>query len=413
MMTLFVLIVFFSVLSGLANRLGQTRYTMRGASGARRAWGLSGRNTAGASGLGSSSTVKLRGRHLLDYEALTCLLVLLFVDEPKLNTTRLHRVLRNLCYHGPTRTWIVRALLSMLQKTAVQQQQPVCDSNVEPSQAPPPSSAASSSSSAGGSRPPPGWLSISLDAALGCRANVFQMQRAAAVAAQHSTGKKTPVSAATSASAAAAAVTIHPQAAPIVCRHVLDTLIALAKIFPNHFLPQNNNSAKSKDTQQQSDSDTLDTISGSKTKEQVPPKTPNSKQESQKEADFWELLVKLDGIVTGKKGKGFHRAPSGNISTVNSEGNECNAVSSDAVNFDASPLGELMSMLAHPVLRRSQQLTDRLLRLLGLASMSLASSSQTSTTNTTTIASSQPTTTTTNAASKKNHLIFIAVVMTP
>ena len=43
--------------------------------------------------------------------------MLLFIDEPKLNTTRLHRVLRNLCYHGPTRDWVVRSLLSILERS--------------------------------------------------------------------------------------------------------------------------------------------------------------------------------------------------------------------------------------------------------------------------------------------------------
>ncbi|XP_009465116.1 PREDICTED: E3 ubiquitin-protein ligase HUWE1-like, partial [Nipponia nippon] len=55
------------------------------------------------SGSSVDSLLRLRGRLLLDHEALSCLLVLLFVDEPKLNTSRLHRVLRNLCYHAPTR----------------------------------------------------------------------------------------------------------------------------------------------------------------------------------------------------------------------------------------------------------------------------------------------------------------------
>ena len=39
---------------------------------------------------------------------MTCLLVLLFVDEPKLNTARLHRVLRFLCHHTPTRDWVIK-----------------------------------------------------------------------------------------------------------------------------------------------------------------------------------------------------------------------------------------------------------------------------------------------------------------
>lgn len=51
---------------------------------------------------------KVKGKQLVDNETLSCLLVLLFVDEPRLNTGRLHRVLRNLCYHSTTRQWIIR-----------------------------------------------------------------------------------------------------------------------------------------------------------------------------------------------------------------------------------------------------------------------------------------------------------------
>jgi E3 ubiquitin-protein ligase HUWE1 len=54
---------------------------------------------------------------LLDHEALSCLLILLFVEEPKLNTIRLHRVLRNLCYHIPTRQWVIQSLLAIMEKT--------------------------------------------------------------------------------------------------------------------------------------------------------------------------------------------------------------------------------------------------------------------------------------------------------
>ncbi len=72
---------------------------------------------AGGSGGAGSAGLRLRGRQLLDHEALSCLLVLLFIDEPKLNTTRLHRVLRNLCYHGATRDWVVKSLLSILERS--------------------------------------------------------------------------------------------------------------------------------------------------------------------------------------------------------------------------------------------------------------------------------------------------------
>lgn len=61
--------------------------------------------------------LRLRGRQLLDHESMACLLVLLFVDEPKINTLRLHRVIRNLCYHGSTREWVVKALLSIMERS--------------------------------------------------------------------------------------------------------------------------------------------------------------------------------------------------------------------------------------------------------------------------------------------------------
>lgn len=53
-------------------------------------------------------TSKIKGKQLVDNEALSCLLVLLFLDDPRLNTGRLHRVLRNLCYHSNTRQWVIR-----------------------------------------------------------------------------------------------------------------------------------------------------------------------------------------------------------------------------------------------------------------------------------------------------------------
>ena len=60
----------------------------------------------------------------------------------------------------------------------------------------------------GESRSPvaPSWLSMSMDAALGCRASIFQIQRT------QPTGKRTSIAATTT------AVNIHPQASPLVCR---------------------------------------------------------------------------------------------------------------------------------------------------------------------------------------------------
>lgn len=66
---------------------------------------------------GVNREARFKGRQLLDCEALSCLIILLFVDEPRLNISRLHRVLRNLSYHYQTRQWIVQSLLSVVDRT--------------------------------------------------------------------------------------------------------------------------------------------------------------------------------------------------------------------------------------------------------------------------------------------------------
>lgn len=172
---------------------------------------------------------------MLDHEALSCLLVLLFVDEPKLNTSRLHRVLRNLCYHAPTRGWVVRSLLSILQRSSESELCLEAPRGTPVTEERPRRASGRTGNAAGTTVEPRGldllhrvearssgqlsWLSVSMDAALGCRTNIFQIQR---VPGRKHTEKH--------AAAAGSAVHIHPQAAPVVCRHVLDTLIQLAKV---------------------------------------------------------------------------------------------------------------------------------------------------------------------------------------
>lgn len=70
---------------------------------------------------------RLRGKQLLDNEALSCLLILLFVDEPKLNIARLHRVLRHLCNHLPTRHWVIQSLLTIMERARESRDQQVAD----------------------------------------------------------------------------------------------------------------------------------------------------------------------------------------------------------------------------------------------------------------------------------------------
>ncbi|XP_076027964.1 E3 ubiquitin-protein ligase HUWE1 isoform X4 [Genypterus blacodes] len=353
------------------------------------------------------SLLRLRGRLLLDHEALSCLLVLLFVDEPKLNTSRLHRVLRNLCYHSQTRGWVIRSLLSILQRSSESE---VCveSTRLEDSRGKRSTqggcgakgSALSSSSSSSSlellnrvesrSSSQLSWLSVSMDAALGCRTNIFQIQRVSGRkhADRHSAGGSAGSGTLGSAvSGAAASVTcsggggstvhIHPQAAPVVCRHVLDTLIQLAKVFPSHFTQQRckDLSASSSDLDSRLCSAAAG-VGGASRIVALTQSNPISNSSTQNSfgssaatpqslgisTDFWDLLVKLDNMNVSRKGKASMKTvPLG--SSAEAEGAQ--------FSLETSPLGQLMNMLSHPVIRRSSLLTEKLLRLLSLISIAL------------------------------------------
>lgn len=78
--------------------------------------------------------------------------------------------------------------------------------------------------------------------------------------------------------------------------------------------------------------------------------------------DFWDLLVKLDNMNVSRKGKASMKTvPLGGAGEAEGAG----------LSLEASPLGQLMNMLSHPVIRRSSLLTEKLLRLLSLISIAL------------------------------------------
>ncbi|XP_071022079.1 E3 ubiquitin-protein ligase HUWE1-like isoform X16 [Oncorhynchus clarkii lewisi] len=365
------------------------------------------------------SLLRLRGRLLLDHEALSCLLVLLFVDEPKLNTSRLHRVLRNLCYHSQTRGWVIRSLLSILQRSSESE---VCVETTrledargkrtaggqggyggsKGSTTTATSSLSSSSSSSlelinrveSRSSSQLSWLSVSMDAALGCRTNIFQIQRASGRkhADRHSAGGTSGgtlgggvqgvTAGVTCAGGGGSTVHIHPQAAPVVCRHVLDTLIQLAKVFPSHFTQQRckdlfSSSTSDLDSRLCAAASIVTAGGGSRSTQTNTCSTPSSAQNSLGggacgtantpqslgiSTDFWDLLVKLDNMNVSRKGKASMKTvPLG-------AGGEAEGAQ---YSLEASPLGQLMNMLSHPVIRRSSLLTEKLLRLLSLISIAL------------------------------------------
>ena len=280
----------------------------------------------------SSANQKFRGRQLLDHEGLSCLLILLFIDDSKLNTTRLHRILRNLCYHAPTRDWVVRCLLSILEKAntvspLTNESSPALDTTPTPAKMRKSGSGKSETKETLSRGQASSWLNISMDAALGFRANVFQVQRS-----QGTGGKKSNAS-------TLASIAVHPQAAPVVCRHTLEVLIFLARAFPIHFLPNTSNS------------DTSSSTSGS------------SDKKTGKSAEFWDTLLKLDKECwSSKKGKSVVRSHSS--VSIKSEDEDA---SSASLTFSA--FGQLLSMLASPTIKRSSLLTDKLLRLLSLISL--------------------------------------------
>lgn len=262
-----------------------------------------GNNSHSSNAISINMNIERTGRPLLDHESLTCLLVLLFIDEPKFNTLRLHRVVRNLCSHVPTREWVIKSLLSIIEKS-------------NESNDPFPTRSINSVER-------PQWLNISLDAALGCRANVFLMKRM--MSRRHNK--------------ASSPIAIHPQAGSVVCKHTLELLISLAKSFASYFLPGEYKPPAAKD---KSNKDQLTQESGSKL------------------SNFWDILIRLDSTSTSRKGKGVLRLPKDFIESVNIN-----------KNFETSPFGQLVSMLSYNVIKRSSQLTDKLLRLLSLISSDL------------------------------------------
>lgn len=189
-----------------------------------------------------------------------------------------------------------------------------------------------------------------MDAALGCRTDVFQIQRS------NNSSKSYQIS-------------INPQAAHIVCRHVLDTLISLAKSFPYQFLPdtfKDPNELKS----------ALQTPAGSSSKDSKD----DANKVLNKDYDFWDVLVKLDSQNAG----GRSNATSGSGKGSKSQTKHNTSMNSSALNqsvasehgdgqlpSQSSTLAQIISLLAHPVIKRNSLLTDKLLRLLSLLAKSL------------------------------------------
>ncbi|XP_015767939.1 PREDICTED: E3 ubiquitin-protein ligase HUWE1-like [Acropora digitifera] len=316
--------------------------------------GLSGRVSGFSNGPPSlpPPSRKIIGRHLLDHEALACLLVLLFVEEPRLNTGRLHKVLRNLCYHEETRSWLINAMIAILRRTSGQNPDGSCPvTSIETSTRGEHSSSSQSDrteslcrldeylqtqehcASNSKASKQHSWLSFGVRTSLGSRTNVFCIKRQGKAGLERSTF-----------------VSIHPHASQFVWKHVLDALLFLAKSFPASFTPFTVAKAHPSCTKDASSS-------SSETK---PPAMHDS-------TDFWDILLKLDTAGTGRKGKGAAKSSSAH-SSLSSGSDSC---SEEVRDFAASPIGQLLIALADPVVQDSTVVTDKLLRLLSVTSAAL------------------------------------------
>ncbi len=302
-----------------------------------------------------------QGRRLLDHESLASLLILMFLDEQKFNSNRLQRVIRNLCYHVPTRDWIINALLSIIERSNESTENPTSLDVLHVA-----------------SRPL--WLNIRLDAALGARNNVFIIKRDRDTMSDVDGGNYE--------------ITIHVQAAQIICRHALDLLILLSKSFPVNFLPRKSTN-KTKKTEQ------METSSNAKAgpSSSSPPSTTISTQagpstsrpetlqlSKRKSTDFWDILMHLESTAQQRK---FNP---GNCPKMNELQREF--VEPESTSFSDSPFGQLVSMLSFSIVKKSSQLTDKLLRLLSFISVGLpdnkesTSTTESSTANSRTVDSS-------------------------
>ena len=280
-------------------------------------------------GLFSPPKSELSSKQMLDQEALTCLLVLLFLDQNKLHVNRLHRIMKNLSQHQPTRAWILASLLAILQATKgsffpshtcpMPQLTPLTPAKGERGGAV--HIVGSTSTPMVVPHPVcqgPHWLNMSINAALGSNARVFQFE----ISSGKGSGTK---------------IHIHPHAGIAVCNSVLDLLVFLARQFPSSFIA----------------SDLLppqEDIKGSQ--------PPHDKEELGHDivSNVWQILMRLDGVAV-RKGKGTLKTFQYSDQTSSR---------SERKMFSSSILGQLMLMLQHDIIKESVSLTDKVLRLLAL-----------------------------------------------
>lgn len=270
-----------------------------------------------------------KGKQLLDHEALSSVLILLFINNTALHQVRLHRLIKNLCYHPPTRQWIIQWLLEIMEKTKDSVDQDPSDSNFVDDQ-----TIRSLTHNNFVS-----WLSITLDSSFGARTNVFYLYKSNS---QANSSKKCSNN---------YTISINPKASLFVCRNVLDVLISLAKFFPEQLF-----SSSMPNLQKNQSTSSLNNSSG---------KDCHDSNITKPAPNFFDILMRHDFIHVSKKTK----SKQANTSLPTPENDS-------SKNLDSSPFSQLLNLLSHHFVKKSPMLTDRLVRLMAHIAESLTHDSE-------------------------------------
>ena len=350
----------------------------------------------GPSGSGGAMALEKsrNGRQLLDQESLASLLVLLFIDEPRMNMTKLHRVVRNLCIHSPTRAWVIKALLCILEKVSGKietssNQLAIQDGGDQSSKRSSASKQSSSTKSPGSSNVnnnsgssvttstpttivcQPSWLTMSIDGPFGSKTNVFTIikpihkkstSQSKLTPAENVTNTATTT---TTTNQYSSTISINTQACPAIFKQILEILSTLARAANFNFFPRNPFPPKSSATSQASSSHHHH----------------HHHHHNTSKSHFWDIIVKLD--QSKNKSSKLSSQPIVPMSTQKLTTGGTSAATSSASSeaygmyeFDAdldftvenSPLARLMSMLDYPVLKNNAHLMDKMFTCLSYAS---------------------------------------------
>ncbi|XP_004536763.1 E3 ubiquitin-protein ligase HUWE1 isoform X2 [Ceratitis capitata] len=318
--------------------------------------------------------------NMLDPDCLATILLFLFTEDTKINYTRFHRVIRNLCYHAPTRTWIINALISIIQKTNEENVKESDQSIIKPN-----------------------WLKLRVDAAFGYKSNVFIINETQPNAIDYNSTSNFNIS-------------INPQAAQMVVKNCLDLLFVLARHFPRSFVPFKPDPKKKTDLAETHDNSRNLSMSGgistgNTTDMDITNSLLNINKPAQKSSDlkldegpstskaaanrgqknnsfgakskhakkiayntngkhFWDVLLKID-LLTPQRIANMQDFPI--TSYPRWEWEEPNT---DFQSFNDTPFSKLLEMLPYKVICRSPQLTDMLVKLLASLSGELPKESE-------------------------------------